>query len=576
MITPSSAVAPHLPLARASESKRTWGRLVRWGTDRGWIHALLLIGCAVCLYPILWMFLMSIKTDEEIGEDTLFPSVPVFRDQSPFVREPGPLVLPPDVAAARISGALPRLREITTSLVQAGLPATLPGSVDPQAWAAAATSALLNRMMSQLPKQAWDEGAETVAEKYRALVTPEAVAEALAGQLSRVEISALTLRTLDGHLFKVGASADGKPGWRVASGNAALVPAKDALRLDYHFASGWDAPVVLEADFDLPAGVEPADLHKLTVPLRADDSWHGIDATLDVGRTHWRSARTTYLAQNRAQSVTFQPPSFDDTTVRARTWVPLREDGASTRARDARLTLTVSPSSQAGAIAAKVARNYLRAFDSGPFLRYVGNSLLLVGLTIAGSLFSSAFVAYAFARLAWPGRAVAMVVLLSTMMVPPQVTMIPSFLVWRGLGWYNTLNPMWVPAWFGNAFFIFLMVQHMKTIPRELEEAARIDGLGVVQTWWYIIVPQLKPSLAAIAVMSFLASWNEFMGPLIYLRDQSKFPLSLGLFGMRLDHGTDWSMLMAANVLMTVPMVLVFFRFQRYFIEGITVTGMKG
>jgi multiple sugar transport system permease protein len=211
-----------------------------------------------------------------------------------------------------------------------------------------------------------------------------------------------------------------------------------------------------------------------------------------------------------------------------------------------------------------------------PFFRYVGNSLLVVGLTIAGALFSSAFVAYAFARLSWPGRGIALILLLGTMMVPPQVTMIPAFLVWRGLGWYNTLNPLWVPAWFGNAFFIFLMIQHMKTIPRELEEAARIDGLGVVQTWWYIIVPQLKPSLAAIAIMSFLGAWNEFMGPLIYLRDEAKFPLSLGLFGMRIDYGADWSMLMAANMLMTVPSIIVFFSFQRYFIEGMTVSGMKG
>jgi multiple sugar transport system permease protein len=240
------------------------------------------------------------------------------------------------------------------------------------------------------------------------------------------------------------------------------------------------------------------------------------------------------------------------------------------------VTLRLSPSSQLGAIAAKTANNYVRMFDSVPFLLYLGNSLLLVVLTVAGAIFSSAFVAYAFARLEWPGRAAALLLLLSTMMVPPQVTMIPSFLVWRSLGWYNTLNPMWVPAWFGNAFFIFLMVQHMKTIPRELEEAARIDGLNVMQTWWYIIVPQLKPTLAAIAIMSFLGAWNEFMGPLIYLRDQSKFPLSLGLFGMRLDYGVDWPILMAATVLMSVPTILVFFRFQRYFIEGVTVTGMKG
>ena len=225
---------------------------------------------------------------------------------------------------------------------------------------------------------------------------------------------------------------------------------------------------------------------------------------------------------------------------------------------------------------AKVERNYLRAFDSVPFLQYVGNSLLLVTLSMAGFLFSSAFVGYAFARLSWPGRGVALVLLLSTMMVPAQVTMVPSFLIWRSLGWYDTLYPLWVPAWFGSAFFIFLMIQHMKTIPRELEEAARIDGLGILATWWYVIVPQLKPTLAAIAIMSFLGIWNEFMGPLVYLRDQTKFPLSLGLFGMRLDQGADWSMLMAANILMTLPSVLVFFGFQRYFIEGMTVTGIKG
>jgi ABC-type glycerol-3-phosphate transport system permease component len=168
------------------------------------------------------------------------------------------------------------------------------------------------------------------------------------------------------------------------------------------------------------------------------------------------------------------------------------------------------------------------------------------------------------------------VVLLATMMLPSQVTMIPSFLIWRELGWYNTLNPLWVPAWFGNAFFIFLMVQQMKTIPRELEEAARIDGLNALQTWWYVIVPLVKPTLAAIAIMTFMAAWNDFMGPLVYLRDQDRFPLSLGLFGMRVDNGADWTLLMAGNVMMTLPAIVVFALFQRWFIQGIATTGVKG
>jgi ABC-type glycerol-3-phosphate transport system permease component len=178
--------------------------------------------------------------------------------------------------------------------------------------------------------------------------------------------------------------------------------------------------------------------------------------------------------------------------------------------------------------------------------------------------------------LRWPGRGVALILMLSTMMLPAQVTMIPTFIVWRQLGWYNTLNPLWVPAFFGNAFFIFLMTQHMRTIPRELEEAARIDGLNAIQTWWYVIVPLVKPAAAAIAIMTVMAAWNEFMGPLIYLRDQARFPLSLGLFAIRLDAANDWTMIMAGNVIMTLPMIVMFIVFQRYFIQGMTMGSVKG
>jgi multiple sugar transport system permease protein len=527
------------------------------------------------MYPLVWMFMTSIKTDEELAQSDDVPSLPVFRDHSPYVRDEPAIPTPDDVDPAQFRELLPRLRETAAELTRAALPTPVPPAVDGGAWASSAAATLVSRTVIQLPRQTWRDGDDVVTEKVRALFTPEAVATAVSDQLSQLEISTLTLSTTDGKLFTLAEAGDPST-WRVTAGHGVLVPSHGSLRVDYRFASGSDEPIVLTHDFTLPPGVQPGDLHKLALAIRADNSWHAIDATLDVGGVHWKSMRTTYLVQNRGQSLSFQPPTFDDTTIRARTWVPLRADGVSDRGRDARLSLVLSPSSRAHAIVAKVARNYVRAFDSVPFFQYIGNSLLLVGLTIGGSLFSSAFVAYAFARLSWPGRGVALVLLLSTMMVPPQVTMIPSFLVWRGLGWYNTLNPMWVPAWFGNAFFIFLMIQHMKTIPRELEEAARIDGLGVVQTWWYVIVPQLKPSLAAIAVLSFLGAWNEFMGPLIYLRDQSKFPLSLGLFGMSIDHGADWSMLMAANMLMTVPSIVVFFCFQRYFIEGMTVSGMKG
>jgi len=278
-------------------------------------------------------------------------------------------------------------------------------------------------------------------------------------------------------------------------------------------------------------------------------------------------------------SILFQPPTFEDSTLQSKLWVPLVPTlklGLKSKSSNlATLRLILSPSSTTRAIWGKFTRNYFRVFNSIPFWRYVTNSVILVVLTTFGAVFSSAFVAYAFARLSWPGRSIAFVILLSTMMLPAQVTMVPTFLIWRQLGWYNTLNPLWVPAFFGIAFFIFMMTQHMKTIPRELEEAARIDGLNALQTWYYIILPQVKPAAAAIAIMAFMGAWNDFLGPLVYLRDQSRFPLSLGLFASELENFGDWTLIMAGNVLMTVPVIVIFFLFQRYFVQGMTMSGMK-
>jgi len=549
-------------------------RFGRWVARRGWIHVLLLTAVVACLYPLVWMFLTSIKTDEELGQGETGVALPSFRGQSPYLREPVEIRKPDDVWAAPFAAILPALLDAARASVVENLP-EVPAGLDRERWTAAAATLLTSRALAQMPKQVWEQPAGVVADQFRERLTPEAATTALSDQMCRLEISALTLRTLDGRLFKLTPDGD-RSAWQLVSGPASLTTAGAAIRVAYRFGSGRDKPVVLAHPFTLPPGVEPRDVHKVFLTLRPDDSWHGLTATLDVGGTHWTSTRTTYLAQNSVQSVSFQPPSFDDTTLRARTWVLLHAEGPSAHLRDARLELTLAPSSTIRAAFAKLTRNYRRAFDSVPFWQYVGNSVLLVVLNTAGFLFSSAFVAYAFARLSWPGRGVALALLLSTMMIPSQVTMVPSFLVWKRLGWYDTLNPLWVPSWFGSAFFIFLMIQHMKTIPRELEEAARIDGLGIIKTWWYVIVPQLRPTLAAIAIMSFLGTWNEFMGPLIYLRDQTKFPLSLGLFGMRIDQLADWPMLMAANTLMTIPSILIFAVFQRYFIEGMTVTGMKG
>ncbi|MBB6671193.1 carbohydrate ABC transporter permease [Cohnella nanjingensis] len=220
--------------------------------------------------------------------------------------------------------------------------------------------------------------------------------------------------------------------------------------------------------------------------------------------------------------------------------------------------------------------NYKKAVHSFPFLRYTWNTVLITVLCMIGSMLSSSFVAYAFARLRWPGRDAWFVVMLATMMLPGQVTMIPLFILFKELGWINTYLPLIVPFFFGSAFYIFLMRQFFMTIPKELSEAAKIDGCTELYTWWRIFMPLSKPALATLGIFTFTLVWNDFQGPLIYLNDTNKFTLMLGLRSFQQQYGTRWNVMMAASLLVMLPTLALFFSFQRYFIEGVTLTGVKG
>ncbi len=209
-------------------------------------------------------------------------------------------------------------------------------------------------------------------------------------------------------------------------------------------------------------------------------------------------------------------------------------------------------------------------------LVFLTNTLLLSGLSIIGTLLSSSLVAFSFARLRWPGRDILFVILLATMMVPSAVTMMPVFLIFRAAGWIDTLRPLWVPTFFGSAFNIFLLRQFFMTIPNDLEEAARIDGCSYFGIYWRIMLPLIKPALAAITIMTFLASWNNFMGPLIYVSTPTRMPLAYALSLFQTQHTNEPGMLMAAATMMMMPVIALFFFTQRYFIQGITLTGIKG
>ena len=366
--------------------------------------------------------------------------------------------------------------------------------------------------------------------------------------------------------------------WEVTDGDAQLTAdmlgKEPAARVGYSFDKG--GRFTLEAD--VPSTMDPAQFRRLTIPLRADRSWHRVDMQVDVGGRLFRSAESLVLFSDLSQEAAWQIPDANRVGASAfRDYLPMREAGAGTAPADrVHVKLTFKRSNALGVAWAKVRRNYRDAMNFVPLGTYFKNTLLLVLLNVLGQLFSCSVVAYAFARLKWPGRDVSFGVLLSTMMLPAQVTMIPVFLIYRYLGWYDTLQPLWVGSLFGNAFFIFLLRQFMRTIPTDLEDAAKIDGCSFFGLYWRIILPLMKPALAAVAIFAFMNAWNEFMGPLIYLNDQRLYPLSLGLYQFRIEHASDYGMLMAASALMIIPVVIVFFLAQKHFIQGVQLTGMKG
>lgn len=220
--------------------------------------------------------------------------------------------------------------------------------------------------------------------------------------------------------------------------------------------------------------------------------------------------------------------------------------------------------------------NYVNVFTTLPFARFFINTVIIVALNIIGALLSNTMMAYSFARINFRGRNIMYGLCLATLMLPTTVTMLPLFVEWKWLHGLNTFAPLTVPAFFGNALYIFMLVQFFKTIPIEFDEAAFVDGATYPQIITKIIMPISKPALAVVAIFTFMNSWNDFMGPLLYLNDQSKFTLSLGLKMFLSMFRAEWNTLMAASTLAVLPLIILFFVAQRFFIEGLTLGGVKG
>jgi multiple sugar transport system permease protein len=262
------------------------------------------------------------------------------------------------------------------------------------------------------------------------------------------------------------------------------------------------------------------------------------------------------------------------------TWLPYRlyveKDGALTEIQQA--DMDKYPADKIVRKFAPRWENFQNAIHSMKmFWTYLKNTLILCVLTVVGTVASSSLAAYGFARIDWRGRDKLFMLCLATMMVPFPVVMVPIYCLFRWLGWIGTLKPLWVGSFFAGAFNVFLLRQFFMTIPKDLSEAARIDGCSEFRIFWQIILPLCRPALMVVALFQFMYTWNDFLGPLIYLTKQDDYTLALGLQLFQSQHGgTEWHYLMAASTLVALPIIILFFFTQKTFIEGISMTGIKG
>ncbi|MFQ5796031.1 MAG: carbohydrate ABC transporter permease [Candidatus Bipolaricaulia bacterium] len=210
-----------------------------------------------------------------------------------------------------------------------------------------------------------------------------------------------------------------------------------------------------------------------------------------------------------------------------------------------------------------------------PLIRYLRNTVTIASLSTVGAILSSALVGYGFARFRWPGRDVLFFIVLATMMIPGAVTMVPLYILFRDFGWIDTFLPLIAPAWLAPPFYTFIMRQHFRTIPLEISDAARVDGASEIRIFWQVILPLARAPLAVVAIFQFFFAWDDFLNPLIYLNDQNKYTLALGIQQFQGGHPSEFALLMAASILMILPPLVVFYFGQRHLIRGMGFGGLK-
>lgn len=577
-------------------------------------HGVLVAGAIVFSFPFVWMMATSVKLRREMAADQLriWPSTPTPRDTSPYIDpdEYEPIERLDGVPEAVWAVAHPQLMTWLGERVDGWETKTLgpddnpaPAPVDEETYRRAMieglTMTLSNRigddarryaveverglregqlgdatLAASLSAEAIEAGRRAILEDAQQLVDEDLLRETFDACYRRFSLGAVRVMTRGYSSLSLCTGVE----WRVVDGPVTLVERREKA------SPVQEARLAFTPDrnaatfrFETPIDFDAGEIEAVYVGYRADAAWARVTFEVTRDGRLYETDDWLFLYDRDSIEQELRWPSDDIDPMARKPYMLLSDAGpAPDGSPPFAIAMTIRKTSRPGAWVAKITRNYLGAFREANIARYMMTSFALAILNIVLAMFSCSFVAYAFARLEWPGRNLCFALLLATMMIPGQVTMIPGFLVHRYLGWYNTLLPLWVHASFGAPFFIFLLRQFLKNVPKDLEDAARIDGCGFLRIYWHVMLPLVKPTLATIAIFTFMGVWNNFMSPLIYVNDERLFPLALGMFKFSLRGGTDVGLMMAGSFVMTLPILTLFFFVQRYFIQGVSLTGMKG
>ena len=540
------------------------------------LHMVLVVSSIFFALPFLWLIGTSCKVADEMLPVRWLPQIPPAVVHSPYIAlrdndHPGK---PPMLQEEDWQHLHPLINQaIQTKISDLNLPPFYAPALQRQEL----IDGLLLRLLRRTPEDLFSRSESALLSWFSKGIDTKLVGDVFETIYRRMAISDVFFR---GKTVTVEERVPGEEcSWRILSGNAELEERNEGLRRpekEIHY--NFEKIRLFEIQTVVPLSMPPEDLNKIIIGYRGDRSWHAIIATIEMEGKKYVAPQSAYLSTDLWQETTWRINHKEPLPMNMRTWLWLEEAGTSPFAEPGkvRITLQVDYCPLWKASLNKLVNNYREVLRLVPLLTYIKNSTILVTINILGQIFASSLVAFAFARLQWPARDFCFMLMLATLMIPHQVTLIPQFLIFKTLGWYNTLTPLWIGAFFGSPFFIFLLRQFMRGIPTDLEDSAKIDGSGYFGIYWRIILPLIKPALATIGIFTFLGTWNDFMGPLIYLNDQNLYPLSMGVFALQVFQVGNFGLMMAASILMTLPVIMLFFFAQRHFIEGITLTGLKG